>query len=421
MLKDALRHSLRLLGEGDESPTWLDCIDLEDEGDAVRVVFPHVYFGPYFAPHRERLEQALRHALARSPLHIRYDVRLRGRRSPRLSPALTARVETSPGQTAQTFASFLHNDKNAFAVAATRLLLREESDARLLVLHGASGTGKSHLLHALLHALQSSGRRVVGVSLANRQDVRFPWEQDSGVFWQGCDQLLIDDLHEVLDNEQRCRGLVACMDAAARTGGRMALAFTGSPRRLEAAPAALRTRLESGLLLELLPPDADVRLRYVQDGCRKLDLHLGAATMMRLARRYEHFRPLQGLLRRLQAFLSLNGRAPTEEEVDDMLRLSETRGQEGCRDIMEAAAAHYGVRADDLTSDKRHPRLVLARQIAMYVCRRELGLSYPELGRIFGGKDHSTVIHAVKKIEKMLVNDKNVHRAVNAAATRGMK
>ena len=88
------------------------------------------------------------------------------------------------------------------------------------------------------------------------------------------------------------------------------------------------------------------------------------------------------------------------------------------RDIMEAVARHYGLSADDLVGDKRHPQLVLARQIAMYACRRHLGLSYPELGRAFGGRDHSTVIHAVKKIEKILVNDKNVRHLVASVAER---
>ena len=102
MLKDALRHSLRLFAESDETPAWLDCIAIEDEDDAVRVVFPHAYFGAYFAPYRERFEQALRHALARAPLRIRYDVRLTGRRLPRGLSSATAEAMPA-GDTAQDF------------------------------------------------------------------------------------------------------------------------------------------------------------------------------------------------------------------------------------------------------------------------------------------------------------------------------
>lgn len=417
MLKDALRHSLRLFAESDESPAWLDCIAIEDGDDAVRVVFPHAYFGAYFAPYRERFEQALRHALARAPLRIRYDIRLPGRRLPRRLAAAVPAEALPDGDTAQDFESFLYNDKNAFAVAGARLMLHADTAPPLLVLYGESGTGKSHLLHALRQRLHASETRVAAFSLARQGHVRFPWEDAPEAFWQGCDVLLLDDLHAILDNEQRCRALTAGMDVAARTGKRLALTLTGSLRRLEAAPSGLRTRLEAGLLLELLPPDADVRLRYVQRQCREWRLPLSAPTMMRIAGDCAHIRRLQGMLCRVRALSRLREQTPTEQDVDNLLRGTAPRRQD-YRDIMEAVARQYGLHADDLASDKRHPRLVLARQIAMYVCRRNLGLSYPELGRAFGGRDHSTVIHAVKKIEKMLVNDKNVHKLIASVAAK---
>ena len=170
-------------------------------------------------------------------------------------------------------------------------------------------------------------------------------------------------------------------------------------------------------MIELLPPDADVRLRYVQRQCREWRLPLSAAAMMRIAGDCAHIRRLQGILCRLRALSRLREQTPTEQDVENLLRGATPRRQD-YKDIMEAVARQYGLHADDLASDKRHPRLVLARQIAMYVCRRNLGLSYPELGRAFGGKDHSTVIHAVKKIEKMLVNDKNVHKLVASVAAK---
>lgn len=417
MLKDALRHSLRLFAASDESPAWLDCIAIEDGDDAVRVVFPHAYFAAYFAPYRERFEQALRHALARAPLRIRYDVRLAGRRLPRTPAATAASAPPPAGEATQDFESFLYNDKNAFAVAAARLMLHADTAPPLLVLYGASGTGKSHLLHALHRQLHAAGSRVAGYSLARQENVRFPWEESPDAFWQGCDVLLLDDMHDIMDSEPRCRALTACLDAAARTGRRLALALTGSRRRLEAAPAALHTRLMAGLLLELQPPDADVRLRYVQRHCRESALPLSAASMMRIAGSSPHIRGLQGLLCRLRAQALIGERTPTDQDVERLLHGTAARPGD-YRDIMEAVARHYGLSADDLVGDKRHPQLVLARQIAMYACRRHLGLSYPELGRAFGGRDHSTVIHAVKKIEKILVNDKNVRHLVASVAER---
>ena len=86
--------------------------------------------------------------------------------------------------------------------------------------------------------------------------------------------------------------------------------------------------------------------------------------------------------------------------------------QSGCREILGSVARGFNLRTEDILGARRRPDLVLARQVAMYLCRRKLGLSYPELGRAFGGRDHSTVIHAVKKIHKLLETDKVVHNLV---------
>lgn len=419
MLKDALRHSLRRLTESDEPPVWLDGIAVEDRGDAIHVVFPHAYFDAYFAPHRDHFEQALRQTLARPLLRIRYDVFLSGRRLPRSAVPAPAEALPAAGRGLD-FASFLYNEKNAVAVAAMRSL-RHDDTPGLLVLYGESGAGKSHLLRALHGELHAGGRRVAAYSLARPGTIRFPWEESPEAFWQGCDTLLLDDLHTVMDSEQRCRALIACMDVADQTDKRLVLAFTGSQRRLQTAPSVLRTRLEAGMLIELFLPDVDVRLRYAQRHCRECGLSLSSTAMMRMARSCRHIRRMRGLLRHLRTLAILKNEQPqAERDLDDLLRATESGAQDHTA-IMETVARRYGLHAGDLLSGGRHPRLVLARQIAMYVCRRHLGLSYPELGRAFGGKDHSTVIHAVKKIEKMLVNDKSLHQFVASVTAKAEK
>lgn len=418
MLKDALRHSLRLLAETDEVPAWLDCLTLEIEDDAVRVVFPHTYFASYFAPCREHFEQALRQTLPAGPFSIHYDVRSDGGKAATpFSDSREIAAQSLPlGGTAESFASFFHNSKNALSVNAMRLMAHGTTAPGVLLLYGASGTGKSHLLHALHHEAFRAGQRVCSFSLARQDNIRFPWEYTPENFWQGCDLLLLDDLQDILNSPQRCRSLGACMDVAARAGKRLSLVMTGSRRHLDAAPAGLRTRLEAGLLLELLPPDVDVRLRYVQQRCRESRLGLSSPVMLRLAGSCEHVRSLQGILHKLRALTALKGHPLSEQELEPLLHDLAGTVRQDHKDIMEAVAQQYGFHADDLISGRRHPKLVLARQIAMYICRRNLGLSYPELGRAFGGKDHSTVIHAVKKIEKIIVNDKTVRQIIASIA-----
>ena len=151
----------------------------------------------------------------------------------------------------------------------------------------------------------------------------------------------------------------------------------------EPGPAASVRRLLSA---ELTPPDMEARMRYLQQCCRENALDLPREHLRLMARRAAHFRGLRSLLLRVKAAWGEGAAARPSRCCD-------------------AAPA-------DITGTGRHARLVMARQAAMYVCRRHLGLSYPELGRAFGGRDHSTVIHAVKKIGKMLESNKDVQRLV---------
>ena len=188
------------------------------------------------------------------------------------------------------------------------------------------------------------------------------------------------------------------------------LVFILATTELQKVPATILSRCQRFSFRRLLPEDIAGRLNYIAYQ-EKIDLEPEACRLLaRLA---------DGALRDgvslLDQCASAAEGAVTAELVCEALGLA---GQQRTGALMEAVARQCGLHADDLASDKRHPRLVLARQIAMYVCRRNLGLSYPELGRAFGGRDHSTVIHAVKKIEKMLVNDKNVHNLVASVAAK---
>ncbi|MDE5879677.1 MAG: chromosomal replication initiator DnaA, partial [Desulfovibrio sp.] len=134
--------------------------------------------------------------------------------------------------------------------------------------------------------------------------------------------------------------------------------------------------------------------------------------LLYLAQRCAQFRLLKGLLRKVEAFAALNGRPPLQADLENIVRTGGSARPAGCREILGSVARGFNLRPEDIMGTRRRPDLVLARQVAMYLCRRKLGLSYPELGRAFGGRDHSTVIHAVKKIRKLLDTDKVVHNLV---------
>ena len=192
----------------------------------------------------------------------------------------------------------------------------------------------------------------------------------------------------------------------------MVFACSGPPQALKTLDERLRSRLESGLVVELMEPDLDVRLRYLQAICKERSLALTRAQLLFLAQRCAQFRLLQGLLLKVEAFHALQQRPLTQADMENIVRTGVADKTPGCREILDEVSRNFGLRPDDVLGEKRRPDLVLARQVAMYVCRQRLGLSYPELGRAFGGRDHSTVIHAIKKINKLLVSDKRVQKMV---------
>ena len=161
-----------------------------------------------------------------------------------------------------------------------------------------------------------------------------------------------------------------------------------------------------------MEPDLDVRLRYLQISGKERGLRLTRDQLLFLAQRCTQFRLLQGLLLKVEAFATVKGCTLTRTDLENIVRTGLVDKTPDCREIINEVAFALNLDPKETLTGKRRPDLVLARQVAMYVCRRKLGLSYPELGRAFGGKDHSTVIHAIKKINKLLVSDKSVRQLV---------
>lgn len=285
------------------------------------------------------------------------------------------------------------------------------------LLCGRSGTGKTHLLQTLAAAFEQKTEpgRVICRSAARFCGENSHWARPEA-FWRHCDVLLLDDMQDLIDQADWQQRMIACMDAcpgpSPERGRQLVFAFAGSAQALKTLDERLRSRLESGLVVELLEPDLEVRLRYLQTLCRQRHLNFNREQLLFLAQRCAQFRLLQGLLLKVEAFAAMHGRNPTPTDLENILRTGGAERPPGCREILCEVARGLNLRPEDILGGKRRPDLVLARQVAMYVCRQKLGLSYPELGRAFGGRDHSTVIHAIKKIKKLLISDKDVQRLV---------
>jgi chromosomal replication initiator protein len=336
-----------------------------------------------------------------------------------------AAATAAPKPENDAFTAFIANAKNAFPLAAAKEIAEQRADVAYnpFLLCGRSGTGKSHILRSMAATLKQgqTGNRVILASAARFCADNPAWVRHPELFWQQCDVLLLDDIQDIAGQNAWQQKLVSCIDACpsaaspstgARRGGQMVFACTGQPQALKALDERLRSRLESGLVVELMEPDLDVRMRYLQAMCKERNMSLSRDQLLFIAQRCSQFRLLQGLLLKVAAFCSVTGCELSQADLENIVRTGVADKTPGCLEILGEVARAMNLRPEDVLGGKRRPDLVLARQVSMYICRRKLGLSYPELGRAFGGKDHSTVIHAIKKIKKNLVSDKALQQMV---------
>ncbi len=449
MLKNELRDILALQ-KAEDKGNWLESLTLRQEGHTLHVGFPHFYFAAWFSQHkRDLFEKALscRFADAQLP-HIVYEKPTLGpslghaqpcpsqcaeqqgngqESSSRESSDLTVRslAAAAPKNENDAFTAFIANAKNAFPLAAAKEIAEQRAGVAYnpFLLCGHSGTGKSHILRSMAATLRQgqSGNRVILASAARFCADNPAWVRHPELFWQQCDVLLLDDIQDIAGQSAWQQKLVSCIDACpssasltakGRRAGQMVFACTGQPQTLKTLDERLRSRLESGLVVELMEPDLDVRMRYLQVMCKERNMSLSRDQLLYIAQRCSQFRLLQGLLLKVVAFCSVTGCELSQADLENIVRTGVADKTPGCLEILGEVARAMNLRPDDVLGGKRRPDLVLARQVSMYICRRKLGLSYPELGRAFGGKDHSTVIHAIKKIKKILVSDKALQQMV---------
>ena len=420
-LQDFRRHLRRHLPGGPDGggAPWLDGLVMEHlpSGNVLRITFPHIYFARWFAPHETDFSAAVNAAwpddVAPRLEYVLHGQPLPWRPAPQAAPFRIPDILFLHAGGSGDDAPLPGGARNAFPLALARAVVLREPGHSPFLLHGEKGTGKSHLLHHMAAALARQGLRVILAPAARFFRHCPPGEQTALLFWQQADALFLDDI-QALDGQPRAQRLLAALLVHRPDAAPAVLALEGGPHMLgtwEPGPAASVRRLLSA---ELTPPDMEARMRYLQQCCRENALDLPREHLRLMARRAAHFRGLRSLLLRVKA--AWGEGAAARPSLDDLERLARTGPVQACHagheQILAEAARCCDAAPADITGTGRHARLVMARQAAMYVCRRHLGLSYPELGRAFGGRDHSTVIHAVKKIGKMLESNKDVQRLV---------
>lgn len=345
-------------------------------------------------------------------------------------PASADAVMLDPGDglvDALTFDRLVIGRANELAVGAARAVAEANTAIfNPLFLQGGVGNGKTHLLHAIGNQVKllRPQTRVLYVPASTFVDDAVS-AMRSGTnnaraavrdLYRSADLLLVDDVQFLQGKDRTQEEFFHTFNYLHQYGKQIILTSDRSPAALEQFQDRLRSRFVWGLVAEITPPDEAMRLQIVMQKAEQRGLLLSHGVAMLVAERVRgSVRELEGVLNKLEAFSKIGGRPLDRDLVRQILGpLGTTGGLADLDAILRATAQHYGVRVPDLKGDRRQRQVTVARMVATYLARKHLQLSYPELGRAFGGRDHSTAHNACKRVQDWLAEDERVAEAVAA-------
>ena len=313
-----------------------------------------------------------------------------------------------------TFEAFVIGSSNRFAhAAAQRVAETPAASYNPLFIHGDSGLGKTHLLHAIGHyVLQNfSHLRVRYVSTETFMNdfvdaIRTNGQQSFKRRYRDCDVLLVDDIQFMEGKEGLQEEFFHTFNSLYEGSKQIVLSSDRHPRSIATLEDRLRSRFEWGLTTDVQPPELETRLAILRKKADADPTHIPGDVLELIASNVtDNIRELEGALIRVSAYASLNNEPLTlktaEVVLSDILDASRPR-QITPQLIMDRTAATFGYSVEELCGTSRRRPLVNARQIGMYVFRELTDFSYPAIAREFGGRDHTTVIHAVEKVAGLM-------------------
>jgi chromosomal replication initiator protein len=328
------------------------------------------------------------------------------------------------------FETFVIGSSNRFAHAASVAVAESPAKAyNPLFIYGSSGLGKTHLLHAIGHYATTLGNarsvRYVSTEEFTNDFINSLRDDKTSAFqrrYRDVDILLIDDIQFLENRERTQEEFFHTFNTLHNANKQIVITSDRSPKQLATLEDRLRTRFEWGLLADIQPPDLETRIAILQKKAAQERLFAPPDVLEFIASRISNsIRELEGALIRVTAFASLT-RSPVELSLaEEVLRdfIPDGSGPEITADkIMVSTADYFGVSLEDLRSQSRSRVLVNARQVAMYLCRELTELSLPRIGQAFGGRDHTTVMHADRKIRQQMAERRSLYNQIAELTNR---
>ena len=358
------------------------------------------------------------------PLHRHRDM------STKASSSLTTGIPDSPLNPRYSFETFVIGSSNRFAHAAAVAVAEAPGKAyNPLMVYGDSGLGKTHLLHAIGHYVRNlwTGAKIRYVSSEAFTNDVINAIKDANTAalqrrYRDVDVLLVDDIQFLEGKQQTQEEFFHTFNTLHNANKQIVISSDRSPKRLTQLEDRLRNRFEWGLLTDVQPPDLETRIAILRKKAAADRLSAPADVLEFIASRIQtNIRELEGALIRVTAFASINQQDVDMTLAEIVLRDLIPEGGEPevtAGLIIAQTASYFGFSIEDLTGPSRTRALVTARQISMYLCRELTELSLPKIGQQFGGRDHTTVMNADRRIRKDLAERRNVFHQVTELTTR---
>ena len=357
-------------------------------------------------------------------------VEVPGARRPRPGNQLPEQVELTRLNPKYTFDTFVIGASNRFAHAAAVAVAEAPAKAyNPLFIYGDSGLGKTHLLHAIGHYARSLFPHVK-VRYVNSEEFTNDFinsiRDDKAANFQrryrDVDVLLIDDIQFLQGKVQTQEEFFHTFNTLHDHNKQVVITSDVPPKLLTGFEDRMRSRFEMGLITDVQPPDLETRIAILRKKAIQERLQVPDDVLEFIASRIStNIRELEGALIRVTAFASLN-RQPVDMSLAEIvlrdLIPDDASSQVTPATIMAQTAAYFGLTLDDLQGQSRSRVLVTARQIAMYLCRELTDLSLPKIGQQFGGRDHTTVMHADKKIRQLMAERRAIYNQVTELTNR---
>lgn len=437
--RETLNHLEQVLNPQHFS-TWIKAIQFVGiEKDLVRLEVPNRFVRDWIRDHYSHIIQETLSDIGAVAYRVQLGVADRSdvekKEAEQISPAgsqnekrkVPASKEWNPAfnlNQKYTFGEFVAGSSNQFAVAAAMAVANNPATTyNPLFIYGGVGLGKTHLINAIGNCILSGNREMRVCYYTSEKfmnelinSLRYAKMDEFRNKFRSMDVLLIDDVQFIAGKERTQEEFFHTFNALYESHKQIVVTSDKFPKEIPGLEERLRSRFEWGLIADIQPPDVETKQAILKMKAEQNGIHLPEEVTLFLATSVSsNVRELEGFLIRIGAYASLTSTPVTLEMAREVLKdiLVEKNRELTVEEIQKTVGTHFSVKISDLKSPKRLKALVLPRQIAMYLSRILTSCSYPEIGERFGGKDHSTIIHAIKKIEKQMEEDFQLRSTIN--------